>query len=185
VSNPDALKLVGRKRTDGMPFEMYVRNGKVHVMLNDFGRYVRTNDSMYGQWVQSSEIVVLDVQNPSAISEVTHYDVPGSIADSRLVGDVLYLVTYEDGYCYGCQQTPGTIVTSFNLAGANVAKVDTLAFSSANSYSWKRSVSDFGSLAPNLSRMIRAQRRRAARNFATSSRRSLWALKKKDNRGAK
>ena len=32
--------------------------------------------------------------------------------------------------------------------------------------------------------MIRDQRRRAARNLATSSRRSLWALKKKERRGA-
>ena len=33
--------------------------------------------------------------------------------------------------------------------------------------------------------MTRAQMRRAARNLATSSMRSLWALKKKDRRGAK
>ena len=33
--------------------------------------------------------------------------------------------------------------------------------------------------------MRRAQRRRAARNFAISSRRSLCALKKKESRGAK
>jgi hypothetical protein len=33
--------------------------------------------------------------------------------------------------------------------------------------------------------MIRAQSRRAARNFATSSSKSLCALKKNDSRGAK
>jgi hypothetical protein len=32
--------------------------------------------------------------------------------------------------------------------------------------------------------MIRAHSRRAARNLATSSKRSLWALKKKEMRGA-
>ena len=43
----------------------------------------------------------------------------------------------------------------------------------------------FGVFGPNRSFMIRAQRRRAARNLATSSRKSRWELKKKDNRGAK
>ena len=39
-------------------------------------------------------------------------------------------------------------------------------------------------LAPKRSRMIRAQSRRAARNLATSSRKSLCALKKNESRGA-
>jgi hypothetical protein len=29
--------------------------------------------------------------------------VPGYISDSRIVGDVLYAVTFEDGYCWDCQ----------------------------------------------------------------------------------
>ena len=49
---------------------------------------------------------------------------------------------------------------------------------------WKRSVSARGSRAPNRSRMMRAQSRRAARNFATSSSRLLCALKKNDSCGA-
>ena len=49
---------------------------------------------------------------------------------------------------------------------------------------WKRSTHERGSRAPNSSRIIRAHIRRAARNFATSSRRLLWALKKNDRRGA-
>ncbi len=49
---------------------------------------------------------------------------------------------------------------------------------------WKRSISDFGFRAPNSSRMTRAQIRRAARNFATSSSSVVRATKKKDRRGA-
>ena len=44
---------------------------------------------------------------------------------------------------------------------------------------WKRIIQLFGFLAPKRSRMIRAHSLRAARNLATSSKRSLWALKKK------
>ena len=41
-----------------------------------------------------------------------------------------------------------------------------------------------GSLAPNRSAMILAQSRRAARNFATSSKKFMWQAKKNEKRGA-
>jgi hypothetical protein len=50
---------------------------------------------------------------------------------------------------------------------------------------WKRIKSDRSSFAPKVSRISRAQIRRAARYFAISSKKSMCALKKKDNRGAK
>ena len=52
-------------------------------------------------------------------------------------------------------------------------------------WAWKRSVMARGSVAPKRSRMMWAHRERAARNFATSSIRLLWALKKNDSRGPK
>jgi hypothetical protein len=51
-------------------------------------------------------------------------------------------------------------------------------------WAWKRSISERGSRAPKRSFMMRAHSRRAARNFATSSRRLLWALKKNESCGA-
>ncbi|MEA2279815.1 MAG: hypothetical protein QOK21_422 [Solirubrobacteraceae bacterium] len=50
---------------------------------------------------------------------------------------------------------------------------------------WKRINHDFGSRAPYPSRSSRAQIRLAARYFAISSKKSMCALKKNDNRGAK
>ncbi|HVH43413.1 MAG TPA: beta-propeller domain-containing protein [Labilithrix sp.] len=141
ITNPDQMRVLGRKRIDGTPFEMYVQNGRAFVMLNDFGRWLR-DGGPYGRWVQSSEILALDVTNPASIGEVSHFDVPGSIADSRMVGDAAYVVTYENGYCWGCQTKPSTIVTSFNVAGA-ITKSDQLVYTSpnANYSSWQRSVS--------------------------------------------
>ncbi len=49
---------------------------------------------------------------------------------------------------------------------------------------WKRSISAFGEVAPKRSRMIFAHIRRAARNFAISSKKLLWQAKKNDSRGA-
>ncbi len=50
---------------------------------------------------------------------------------------------------------------------------------------WKRMRSDRSERAPCVSRSSRAQIRRAARYLATSSKKSMWALKKKLSRGAK
>jgi hypothetical protein len=49
---------------------------------------------------------------------------------------------------------------------------------------WNRSFHEFSSFAWNRSRMMRAHIRRAARYFAISSKKSMWALKKYDSRGA-
>ena len=49
---------------------------------------------------------------------------------------------------------------------------------------WKRSQRERSRFAPNSSRITRSQTRRAARNFAISSKKSLWELKKNESRGA-
>ena len=143
VSDPDRMKLLGRKRTDGIPFEMYVQNGKAYVMMNDAGRWIEGADGRSGQWVQTSELLTFDVTNPSNITELAHADVPGEISDSRVVGNALYLVTFESGYCWNCSNTPATIVTSFGINAPTTNKVDQIAFRSPNNtYAWaRRSVS--------------------------------------------
>lgn len=142
TSNPDALKLVGRKRLDGEPFEFYLRGKRAYVMLNDFGRYVAGTNGSYGSWVQTSEMLAIDVSNEADIKEFAHYDVPGTIADSRLVGDAIYVVTNENGSCWGCQQNlSGAVVSSFDIGGGGIAKVGELSYRTANNYSYQRSVS--------------------------------------------
>ena len=49
---------------------------------------------------------------------------------------------------------------------------------------WNRSIQERGSFAPKRSRIVFAQMRRAARNLAISSKKSLCALKKNESRGA-
>ena len=51
-------------------------------------------------------------------------------------------------------------------------------------WAWNRSIIERGSRALKRSRMMRAHSRRAARNLAISSSRSLCALKKNDSCGA-
>jgi len=42
------------------------------------------------------------------------------VADSRIVGRVLYLATYQNGTCFDCDAKPLTVVTSFDLADGSV-----------------------------------------------------------------
>ena len=49
---------------------------------------------------------------------------------------------------------------------------------------WNRSIRLFGSSAPNRSAMIVDHMRRAARNFAISSKKFMWQAKKNETRGA-
>jgi len=50
---------------------------------------------------------------------------------------------------------------------------------------WNRHRHELGSVAPYRSRIHRAQMRLAARYLPISSKKSMWALKKNDSRGAK
>jgi hypothetical protein len=143
ITNPDEMKLLGRKRTDGVPFEMYVQGGRAFVMLNAVDRWVTDDQPHYRHApVQTSQILAFDVSNPASITEVSHVDVPGAIADSRMVGANAYVVTYEDGHCWRCQDDAATIVTSFAV-GSAITKRDQLVYASQQrGYSaWKRSVS--------------------------------------------
>lgn len=140
VSVRDRLRLLGRRRMNAIPFEMYVQNDVVYSMATSFGHVERDSATGADRWVQSSRITALDVRDPANIREIGAYDVPGEISDSRMVGSVLYLVSYEDGYCWHCATAPSTVVSSFAVGDpARIARVDQMAFTAPNQgYSWWR-----------------------------------------------
>lgn len=130
VHDPSALKLLGRFRElPAEPFELYLRDGVALVMFSGWGQYVKSGDSY--SWVSTSKLLALDVADPAHVASLGSFDVPGTISDSRLVGDILYVVSYENGYCYQCQQdAPRSSITSLSVADAhNVKKVDQLFYS--------------------------------------------------------
>lgn len=144
VSDPDQLRLLGRFRTSGRPFEMYLVDGMAYVMFTSFWTYVADADG-YSSWQQSSRLAVLDVTDPASVRQVTSFDLGGEISDSRLVGSILYTVAYENGYCYHCDDTAQTAITAIAIGDlANIHVVDRLAFP-VEGYSWgPRSVSVTG-----------------------------------------
>jgi hypothetical protein len=142
VSNPDALRILGRYRElPAEPFEMYLRDGVVIAMFSSWGQYVAGDADGEWQWVQTSKVVALDAADPAEIISLGSFDVPGNISDSRIVGDVLYVVGYQDGYCWGCEQDQArTAVLSLDVSDPrDMRKVDELAFDDAdNQWGWNR-----------------------------------------------
>lgn len=141
LSNPDSPSIIGRKQLPGEPFEMYVDGGSIYAMFNAWGHYEAVGDSW--EWVQTSHVEILDVADPASIGTVASYDLPGAISDSRMVGEILYTVTFENGWCWDCQTEPNTTVTSFDLKNAaSPALVDQLVLSDEGvEYGWYRSIS--------------------------------------------
>ncbi len=64
----------------------------------------------------SAVVLALDVHDPGHVTTLATFEVPGQIADSRIIGAVLYLTTYENGACDGCTGNAKTVVTSFDVS---------------------------------------------------------------------
>jgi uncharacterized secreted protein with C-terminal beta-propeller domain len=132
IADPRNLQLLGTyRKLNGTPFEMYLRESVVVVMYNGWGQYTKQADGKY-TWVQTSKVVALDAANPAAIANLGNFDLAGEISDSRLVGDVLYVVAFENGSCWNCDKSaPQTGVLSLNVADPRAIKrIDELKFPS-------------------------------------------------------
>lgn len=142
MKNPDALESLGTWDTDAQPFEMYVENGQAFVMFSDFGFWEVDEDSGEWSYASSSRLVALDASDPANITVKGEFTLPGRIQDSRRVGDVLYLVTMQDGYCWSCDEQQKTVVSSVNISDrANPVLVDQLEFQPPDqNWDWQRSV---------------------------------------------
>jgi hypothetical protein len=154
VSSPGRLALLGKARIVGEPFEMYRRGDTILAMTNGGVRSdgslepIRTDES--GAPVRDltvgAIVGALDVSDPKNVRTIESYKISGQIADSRLVGNVLYLATYETGSCWQCINGPRTLVTSFDVsAQSTLSPVDQIAYVSEVSTSslhapWKRSI---------------------------------------------
>lgn len=142
MTNPDLLRSLGTWETDAEPFEMYVEAGQVFMMFNDYGFWSWDEDTDQWNYDSSSRLVALDASNPSDIVVEGEFTLPGRIQDSRRIGDVLYLVTMQDGYCWDCADEQQTVVTSLDVSNeAYPIVVDQIAFSAPDeSWDWQRSV---------------------------------------------
>lgn len=131
LSDLTDLDWLGVYRTHATPFEMYVFGDRVLAMFNNASTYVYNDATGAYQWQSSSRVQVLDTSVPENIQLLANFDVPGNITDSRLVGDVMYLVTQQWLGCWGCSDVPASVVTSFDVSDpSDITQVDQLSFSS-------------------------------------------------------
>jgi hypothetical protein len=162
VANPAALSLLGKATLSGEPFEMY-RSGNVLLTMSnsavDSSGNIRppVEDGAPGEPPTEASnhdddgavVTALDVQDPKKPRPLATFVISGQIADSRMVGHVLYVATYENSACFECGPKPRTLVTSFDVSDpTSIKKVEQLEFSSnaPDSYNlawgmaWKRSI---------------------------------------------
>lgn len=142
ISDPARMRLLGRFKVEATPFEMYVRDGIAMVIYNGYGEYTYDSDAESWNWHQSSYVIAVDTSAQPEPTEVGRFQVPGTISDSRVVGDVLYVVTFEDGYCWRCDDVPTTHLLSLDVSQPEaIIEVDELSFEERQgTYSWQRSV---------------------------------------------
>ena len=155
---PGKLALMGKTSLVGEPFEMY-RRGDVLITMSN--RAVQGDGRLYDVLPEDAParvedptsgavIAAVDVRDPARATTTATFKVPGEIADSRIVGDVLYLATYENVSCYGCAKTARTLVTTFDVSAPTAPRqIDQVAFetpasaggfNAAWSTPWKRSI---------------------------------------------
>lgn len=168
ASSPGNLTLLGTTKLPGEPFEMYRRGDVIIVMSNKAVDktgtvIISTGDEATGapapaptptngtttDATKGALVIAVDVSDPKAPKQSQGLKVPGEIADSRTVGNILYLATYESAECYGCGQDLRTLVTSFDLSQPSApVQVDQIGFKAptgtvynlAWSTAWRRSI---------------------------------------------
>ncbi len=141
VGNPAALRLEGSYRSAAEPFEMYVEDGLVYAMYNNWSAYGCDSLGVCG-WQSESRVQALDTRDPANIQRIADLKVPGTIADSRRVGDVLYLATEQTLGCWGCESESNTTLTSFDLSQpGQFTELDQLRLPSAGQFGGGRSIS--------------------------------------------
>jgi len=142
VSVRDQLTMLGNHKVAATPFEMYVHDGIAMALYNGYADYSYDAETSTWTYYQSSYVIALDARDPEQIVEIGRFPVAGEISDSRIVGNVLYVAAFENGYCWGCATSPRTNVMSLDVSDLSaIRKVDELAFEEREeSYSWKRSL---------------------------------------------
>jgi uncharacterized secreted protein with C-terminal beta-propeller domain len=84
VSKPGQLALSSQIMLPGEPFEMYLNGSRLVLLMNN---------AKIDTTTASAAVLVLNIADPVLVQRIGTFPVTGSISDSRLQGDILYLVT--------------------------------------------------------------------------------------------
>ena len=140
TNNPENPQYAGGVFIPGFPNELYLKGNLIISTVAGFkpgygwssmnAPVLNADDPLSAELSKYLEgkVVVLDVKNPEQIKLVSELPLPGTLIESRIVGDILYAVTF----------TPESIiVSSFSLAGApDLQAVDQEIISFPTNWDW-------------------------------------------------
>jgi len=106
ASNPAALHSLGVYRTQAVPFAMYVEDGVVYALFNNWQSYGCDAPDLCARH-EGSRMQALDTRDPAHVRVLADLELPGYVDGARRVGEVMYVVT---------EQSEDTSVTSFGLS---------------------------------------------------------------------
>jgi hypothetical protein len=135
VSDPDHPRELGRMPLVGHPVEMYVRGDRAYAILSEYFTYWYDEAAFEDSGLEpyfGSRIVAIDLSDPTKPEELGDVLLDGYVADTRLVGDVIYAVANRYAWwgSWGVRESETrdlTVLTSIDLADpASIREVQQL-----------------------------------------------------------
>jgi hypothetical protein len=93
MSMPDSPLIVGRVPFQAQPVDMYLRDDRAYIVMSDYFSYWQFDSDSDPLGFHGSEVLVVDVKDPTHPQTVGTFKVDGEVTDTRIVGDVLYAVS--------------------------------------------------------------------------------------------
>jgi hypothetical protein len=91
LTDLSAPRVVSRLPVGATPVDLYVRGSTALVVVNDWFAYVAAEDGARPE--RGSRVLAVDVSDPAHPAVAAEFAVDGEIEQTRLVGDVLYVVS--------------------------------------------------------------------------------------------
>lgn len=132
VSKPDSPSIAGRVAVAGQPIDMYIRDNRAYIIVS--ANYQALYKLVAGitassSTEQSSRVQVADISDKTNPKLAGSFDLKGTITDSRIVGNILYVVSSEQQYYYydvAALKADGTTTgtSSQNVRNVYAASID-------------------------------------------------------------
>jgi len=117
LADPGHPRLVGRLPLAGTPVDLYLRGATAYLLVSDAFAFLPLADGT-ARPERTSRIVAVDVSRPAAPAVTGELDVEGQVETSRLVGDVLYVVSRRWGWYGWAGPAAGVVVGAPGSSGS-------------------------------------------------------------------
>jgi hypothetical protein len=123
LSVVDKPKLVASVPILGRPVEMYVRDGNAYVVVSDYFNCWLDGTEGFVREFQGSQLRIVDVRTPETPKVLGGIDIKGFVTDTRIVGEVLYMVSNRYSYYYYDSTDSENLTSVYSITIADPAAV--------------------------------------------------------------